>query len=101
MTIPSIRSTPGAVDGSSRRTTSPEGRLADPCGIGTHQNVLPQRTCNRALCSVGHWDRDVFVVETAGFNDKTALDQMGNPHSEVLRVTEHYHHRDFGQMDVE
>jgi hypothetical protein len=51
--------------------------------------------------SVGHWERDVFVVETAGFNDKTALDQMGHPHSEALRVTERYRRRDFGHLDVE
>jgi hypothetical protein len=51
--------------------------------------------------SVGHWERDVFVVETAGFNDKTALDMIGTPHSEELRVTERFHRRDFGHMDVE
>ena len=51
--------------------------------------------------SVGHWERDVLVVETAGFNDKTALDAMGHPHSEALRVTERFHRRDFGHMDVE
>jgi hypothetical protein len=51
--------------------------------------------------SVGHWERDVFVVETAGFNDKTPLDAMGHPHSEALRLTERYRRRDFGHLDVE
>ena len=52
--------------------------------------------------SVGHWERDVFVVETAaGFNDKAPLDDMEHPHSEGLRVTERFHRRDFGHMDVE
>jgi hypothetical protein len=51
--------------------------------------------------SAGHWERDVFVVETAGFNDKTPLDSMGHPHSEALRVTERFHRRDFGHLDVE
>jgi hypothetical protein len=51
--------------------------------------------------SVGKWDRDTFVVETAGFNDKTWLDGMGHPHSEALRVVERFHRRDFGHMDVE
>jgi hypothetical protein len=51
--------------------------------------------------SVGHWERDVFVVETAGFNGKTRLDLMGHYHSEALRVTERFHRRDFGHMDVE
>ena len=51
--------------------------------------------------SVGHWERDVFVVETAGFNDKTPLDGFGHPHSEALRITERIRRRDFGHMDVE
>ena len=51
--------------------------------------------------SVGHWERDVFVVETAGFNDKTPLDGFGHPHSEALRITERIRRRDFGHLDVE
>lgn len=51
--------------------------------------------------SVGKWQQDTMVVETAGFNDKTWLDGMGHPHSDALRVTERYHRRDFGHMDVE
>ena len=51
--------------------------------------------------SVGHWERDTFVVETAGFNDKTPLDVMGHPHSDALRVTERFRRRDFGHLDVE
>jgi hypothetical protein len=51
--------------------------------------------------SVGKWERDTFVVETAGFNDKTWLDGRGHPHSEALRVLERFHRRDFGHMDVE
>jgi hypothetical protein len=51
--------------------------------------------------SVGHWERDTLVVETAGFNDKTTLDGMGHPHSEALRVVERYRRRDFGHLDVE
>ncbi len=27
--------------------------------------------------SVGRWDRDTFVVETTGFNDKQPLDALG------------------------
>jgi hypothetical protein len=41
------------------------------------------------------------VVETAGFNDKAILDAMQHPHSEALHVTERFHRRDFGHMDVE
>jgi len=51
--------------------------------------------------SVGKWDGDTLVVETAGFNDKSWLDSMGHPHSTAMRVTERYRRRDFGHMDVE
>ena len=51
--------------------------------------------------SVGHWERDVFVVETAGFNGKTRLDLMGHPQSDAMRITERFRRRDFGHLDVE
>jgi hypothetical protein len=51
--------------------------------------------------SAGHWERDTLVVETAGFNDKTSLDAAGHPHGEGLHVTERFHRRDFGHLDVE
>ena len=51
--------------------------------------------------SIGHWASDMLVVESAGFNDKTWLDVSGHPHSEALRMSERYHRRDFGHMDVE
>jgi hypothetical protein len=51
--------------------------------------------------SVGHWESDTLVVETAGFNDKTSLDGFGHPHSEALRITERFRRRDFGHMEVE
>ena len=50
--------------------------------------------------SVGKWEGDVFVVDTAGFNDRAWLDVSGNTHSEALRMQERYHRRDFGHMDV-
>ena len=50
--------------------------------------------------SVGHWDGDTLVVESAGFNDKTWLDLTGHPHSEELRLTERFTRRDFGHMQL-
>ena len=50
--------------------------------------------------SVGHWDGDTLVVESAGFNDKTWLDFGGHPHTEKLRVTERFYRKDFGHMDL-
>ncbi|MGA2882750.1 MAG: hypothetical protein ABSG13_27680 [Bryobacteraceae bacterium] len=51
--------------------------------------------------SVGKWDGNTLIVETNGFNDKTQLDLMGHPHSESLHMTERYHRRDFGHMDID
>jgi hypothetical protein len=53
--------------------------------------------------SVGHWEGDTtFVVETAGFNDKTWLDRVGHPHSAQLHVTERFRRvdRDHMQIDI-
>jgi hypothetical protein len=51
--------------------------------------------------SVGHWDKDTLVVETAGFTEKSWLDIEGHPHTEALRITERFHRRDFGHMDLD
>src|SRR5262245_47947708 len=51
--------------------------------------------------SVGHWEGDTLVVESAGFNDRTWLDRVGHPHSEKLRVTERFRRVDFGHMPYE
>lgn len=51
--------------------------------------------------STGTWAGDTLVVETNGFNDISWLDQRGHPHSEKLLVTERFHRRDFGHMDIE
>jgi hypothetical protein len=51
--------------------------------------------------SVGRWEGDTFVVETAGYNDRTWLDFTGRPHSEALRVTERFRRIDFGHMQLE
>ena len=51
--------------------------------------------------SVGHWDGDTLVVQSAGFNDRTWLDFGGHPHTEALRVTERYRRTDFGHMKIE
>jgi hypothetical protein len=51
--------------------------------------------------SIGRWEGDTFVVETAGYNDRTWLDFKGRPHSEALRVTERFRRTDFGHMQLE
>src|SRR5579863_7862355 len=51
--------------------------------------------------SVGHWEQDTLVVNTAGFNDKGWLDVGGVPQTESLRLTERYRRRDFGHLELE
>src|SRR5579863_381372 len=51
--------------------------------------------------SIGHWDGDTLVVETAGFNDRGWLDIEGHPHTEALHITERFRRRTFGHMDLE
>ncbi len=50
--------------------------------------------------SVGKWEGDDFVVETTGFNGKGWLDTNGHPVTDALHVTERYHRKDYGHMDV-
>jgi len=51
--------------------------------------------------SVGRWDGDTFVVETIGFNDRSAVGRPAYPHTEALRFTERYRRRDFGHIDLQ
>ena len=51
--------------------------------------------------SIGRWDGDTFVVQTAGFNDKSWLDAGGTPHTDALRTTERFRRIDFGHLAAE
>jgi hypothetical protein len=51
--------------------------------------------------SIGHWDKNTFVVETIGQNGKTWLDMRGLPGTEALRVTERFTRPKIGHMDIE
>jgi Carboxypeptidase regulatory-like domain len=53
--------------------------------------------------SLAKWDRDVLVVDTVGFNDRSWLGGIGGgpiPHTEMLHMTERYKRVDFGHMDL-
>jgi len=50
--------------------------------------------------STGKWEGDTLVVETAGFRDGW-LDGFGHARSEQMHITERYHRRDFGHIDVD
>jgi len=51
--------------------------------------------------SVGRWEGDTLVVDTAGFNDNSQATLGGYPRSEALRIEERFHRRDFGHMDLQ
>lgn len=50
--------------------------------------------------SVGRWEGDTFVVETAGFKEGSWLDNSGHPHTEALRLTERYRRPTFGRLEL-
>lgn len=50
--------------------------------------------------SVGHWEGDTLVIETAGFNDTTFIDATGVPHSDRLRTVERVRKLDPKTLEV-
>jgi hypothetical protein len=51
--------------------------------------------------SVGKWeDNYTFVVETVGTDERTWLDNAGDPHSAEMRVEERYHRVDRDTMEL-
>ncbi len=51
--------------------------------------------------SIGKWEGDTLVVETAGFNARAPLDFSGHPRSESMRMTERIRRLDFGHMETQ
>jgi hypothetical protein len=49
--------------------------------------------------SVGHFEGDTLVVESAGFNEKTFLDATGAPHTDEMKTTERI--RKIGPTELE
>src|SRR5262245_33066959 len=50
--------------------------------------------------SVGRWEGETLVIDTAGFNDKSWLDARGTPHSEDMRIEERFRRRDYGHLEL-
>jgi uncharacterized protein RhaS with RHS repeats len=51
--------------------------------------------------SVGRWDDDfTFVVNSNGTDERTWLDNAGNPHSDQLRVEERWHRISKNRMEL-
>lgn len=51
--------------------------------------------------STGHFEGDVLVIESNGYNDLTWLTREGLPHTDKLRITERYTRTDFGHITLE
>ena len=50
--------------------------------------------------SVGHFEGDTLVVESAGFNDKTFIDATGAPHTDELRTLERIRKISPAQLEI-
>jgi hypothetical protein len=51
--------------------------------------------------SVGKWEGDTLVVQSAGFRDLGWLDVEGSPLTEGAKVTERFRRPDFGHLEIE
>jgi hypothetical protein len=51
--------------------------------------------------SIGKWDGDTLVVETAGFRDGIWLDTSGNVLTDAAKVTERYRRVNYGRLEIE
>jgi hypothetical protein len=51
--------------------------------------------------STARWDGDTLVVESAGFNGRVWLDQLGKPSTEALRVTTRFNRKSVGTMNLQ
>src|SRR5947207_8457191 len=51
--------------------------------------------------SRAHWDGDTLVVDTVAFFEKSWYDFAGTPHTKQMHLTEKFHRRDYGNMDME
>jgi hypothetical protein len=49
--------------------------------------------------SVGHWEGDVLVVDTIGFNDRGWLGSF--PMTESMHITERYHRTEYGAIKLQ
>jgi len=54
--------------------------------LPTYQELVPFPFYNGH--SVGHFEGDTLVIQTAGFNEKTFLDATGAPHTDMMVTTE-------------
>jgi hypothetical protein len=51
--------------------------------------------------SIGRWEGDTLVVDTAAYNDRAWLSLSGIPHTEKLHTVERIRRPDYGHLEVE
>jgi hypothetical protein len=51
--------------------------------------------------SVGHWEKDILVVDTIGFNERFWISNGGLPHTEALHLTERFSRPDLNTLKYE
>jgi hypothetical protein len=51
--------------------------------------------------SIGKWEGDTLVTDTASFNDKTTLDREGYPHSDAMHLVERIRRVDHDSMVID
>jgi hypothetical protein len=51
--------------------------------------------------SIGHWEKDTLVADTAGYNDRSWLSLSGIPHTEKLHTVERIRRPDYGHIEIE
>jgi hypothetical protein len=51
--------------------------------------------------SIGRWEQDTLVVDTAGFRDEGWLDVNGSPLTDAARMTERFRRVNYGTLEVE
>ena len=51
--------------------------------------------------STGKWEGDTLVVQTTGFKEEGWLDNAGHPRGQSMIITERFHRRDFGHIELE
>jgi hypothetical protein len=49
----------------------------------------------------GKWEGDTLVVQTTGFKEEGWLDNAGHPRGQSMLITERFHRRDFGHIELE
>ncbi|HMF98957.1 MAG TPA: hypothetical protein VKE96_31870 [Vicinamibacterales bacterium] len=51
--------------------------------------------------SVGRWEGDTLVVQSAGFKDGMWLDRSGSPMTEAARITERFRRVNYGKLEID